>query len=154
MNNLNENKELYDLIKQISKGVKKHGIKKVISALKEINVLNSNDIKSSTIEYIEKSVCNKIGVPIDELFNFETRGEITIARKLCILLIRKHITDISDDEVANHYNRVRQVVHNIEKEYKSILIGKKNQFHNEYIRLYNELDEDVMNFLNKINIKK
>lgn len=154
MNNLNENRELYDLIRQISKGLRKHGIKKVIRALKEINVVSDSDIKWSTIDYIERIVCEKLGVPMDELFNFESRGEITIARKFCILLIRNHVPDISDDDVGNHYNRSRQVVHNTEKEYRAFKNGKKTQFHNDFLSIYNELDMETKNFIKNLNNKK
>ena len=101
-------------------------------------------------------VCAKIGVPKDELFGFSSRGEITIARKLCIILIRKHISNISDAEVGSHYNRSRQDVHNTEKEFKSLVAGKKNKFHIDLLQMYEELDSSVDNFVKKIkkNIKK
>lgn len=38
-----ENKELYDLIRNLSKGLRKHGIKKVVRALKEINIVSESE---------------------------------------------------------------------------------------------------------------
>lgn len=146
----NEERELYELIRNLSKGLKKHGVKKVINALKQININNDSEISFSIIEYIENLVCAKIGVPKDELFGFSSRGEITIARKLCIILIRKHISNISDAEVGSHYNRSRQVVHNTEKEFKLLVAGKKNKFHIDLLQMYEDLDLNIDSFVKKI----
>jgi len=146
----NENREIQDLIRQLSKGLRKHGILKVVRALKEINIVGENEKKFAIVDFIEKLVCDRLGVPIDELFSFNSRGEITIARKLCILLIRSHIEDMSDDELGNHYNRSRQVIHNTEKEYKLLKQGKKNQFHIDFLSIYSELDSDTKIFIKKL----
>jgi len=143
----NDNRELHDLIRQLSKGLRKHGVKKVVRALKEINIVSENEKKFAIIDFIEKLVCDKLGVPIDELFAFASRGEITIARKLCILLIRNHIEDMSDDELGNHYNRSRQVIHNTEKEFRGLKKGKKNQFHIDVLSIYNDLDTETKSFI-------
>lgn len=148
--NKNDTKELYDLIRNLSKGLRKHGVKKVIRTLKEINIVDDSDRNFAIIDYVENLVCKTIGVPIEELFNFTTRGEITIARKLCILIIRQNIQNISDDELANHYNRSRQVVHNTEKEFKLLLEGKKNQFHIDFLSIYNQLNEETKKFVKNL----
>lgn len=152
--NKNQDKELYDLIRQLSKGLRKHGVKKVVKALKEINIVSESEKKFALIDFIEKLVCDRLGVPMDELFNFTTRGEITIARKFCILLIRNHIEDMSDDELGSHYNRSRQVVHNTEKEYRLLKEGKKNQFHIDFLSIYSELDSETKNFIKTLKNKK
>jgi hypothetical protein len=139
----NDSRELYDLIRNLSKGLRKHGVKKVIRALKEINIVSESERNYAIIDYVENLVCKKLGVPTEELFNFTTRGEITIARKLCILLVRRNIDKISDDELANHYNRSRQVVHNTEKEFKGLLDGKKNRFHIDFLSIYKELEKET-----------
>lgn len=152
--NKNQDKELYDLIRQLSKGLRKHGVKKVVRALKEINIVSESEKRFALIDFIEKLVCDRLGVPMDELFNFTTRGEITIARKFCILLIRNHIEDMSYDELGNHYNRSRQVVHNTEKEYRLLIEGKKNQFHIDFLSIYSELDIETNNFIKTLKNKK
>ena len=152
----NQDRELYDLIRQLSKGLRKHGVKKVVRALKEINIVSENDIKFTIIDYIEKLVCDTLGVPLDELFSFDSRGEITIARKFCILLIRNHldVEDISNDEIANHYNRTRQVVHTTINEYRSLMEGKKNPFHINFLAIYNDLAIETTNFVKPLKKKK
>jgi len=152
--NQKDEKELYELIRNLSRGIRKHGIKKVIKSLKQINISNSEDEDDniSLIDYVEKLVCTKLGVPLDELFDFTTRGEITIARKFCILLIRKHIPNISDELVANHYNRSRQVVHNTEKEFRLLKTGKQNKFQIDFLSIYNDLDNEIEELLK--NAKK
>jgi len=150
----NDEKEFYDLIRNLSKGIKKHGIAKVINALKQININTEGEISFTIIEFIEKSVCSKIGVPKDELFGFASRGEITIARKFCILLIRKHVPTLSDGEVGNHYNRTRQITHNTEKEYRKILEGKQVKFELDFLAIYNDLDKDVEKFILTLKLPK
>ena len=152
--NQNQDRELYDLIRQLSKGLRKHGVRKVVRALKEISIVSENEKKFAIIDFIEKLVCDKLGVPMDELFNFVSRGEITIARKFCILLVKNHIEDISNDELGNHYNRTRQVIHNTEKEYRLLKEGKKNKFHIDFLSIYNELDLETKNFLETLKHRK
>jgi hypothetical protein len=150
--NPNDEKEFYELIRSLSRGVKKHGVKKIISTLKQINIDNEGEVHFSIIEFIEKSVCSKIGVPREELFNFTSRGEITVARKFCILLIRAYIPNISDAELSSHYNRSRQVIHNTEKEFRTLKKGKQNKFVKDFFSLYNELYAEVSSFVESIKI--
>jgi chromosomal replication initiation ATPase DnaA len=145
---ISEEKEFYELIRNLSKGLKRHGLKKVIKALKQINIDNEDEINFSIIDFIENAVCTKIGVPKDELFGFASRGEITIARKFCILLIRKYISNISDEELGNHFNRSRQVVHNTEREFKMLKNGKNNKFHIDFLAIYDDLDIQTGKFIN------
>ena len=152
--NLKDEKDFYELVRSLSRGLKKHGLKKVINALKQINLGDENEINYTKIDFIEKAVCSKLGVPRDELFSFASRGEITIARKFCILLIRKYIPDISDDELGGHYNRSRQVVHNSEKEFRTLKTGKKNKFHLDFLEIYNDLDTKVSEYVKTLKISK
>lgn len=147
--NPQDERELYELIRNLSRGIKKHGIRKVIKSLKKINFIadEQDNINYTLIDTIESSVCNKIGVPRDELYGFASRGEITIARKFCILLIRKFIPNISDETVANQYNRSRQVVHNTEKEFRLLKSGKMNKFHIDFISIYSELEIEIQQFI-------
>jgi hypothetical protein len=150
--NPNDEKEFYELIRNLSRGIKKHGVKKIITTLKQINIDNEGEVHFSIIEFIEKSVCSKIGVPREELFAFDSRGEITVARKFCIHLIRNYIPNISDADVASHYNRSRQVVHNTEKEFRTLKKGKQNKFVKDFFSLYDELDSEVSKFVESIKI--
>lgn len=150
--NINDQREFNELMRNLGKGLKKHGIKKVINALKQINLDDENEINFTVIDFIEKSVCAKIGVPRDELYGFASRGEITIARKFCILLTRKFMPKISDDELGGHYNRSRQVVFNSEKEFRQLKKGKKNKFHIDFIAIYDELEQEVESFITTLKI--
>lgn len=152
--NPKDERELYELIRNLSRGIKKHGIRKVIKSLKQINFVadEKDNINYTLIDTIESSVCNKLGVPRDELYGFASRGEITVARKFCILLIRKFIVNMSDELVASQYNRSRQVVHNTEKEFRMLKNGKLNKFHIDFISIYNELEIEIQNFID--NSKK
>lgn len=152
--NPQDEKELYDLIRNLSRGIKKHGIRKVIKSLKQINISDETDVNYVLIDHIEQLVCSKIGVPRDELYGFESRGEITIARKFCIILIRKFSPYISDEVLANQYNRSRQVVHNTEKEFRLLKSGKQNKFQIDFLKIYTELENEIDNFLTDFWKKK
>ena len=148
--NAKDEKELYELIRNLSRGIKKHGIRKIIKTLKQISLTDEDEVNYGIIDFIEKRVCSKIGVPREELFDFATRGEITVARKFCILLIRKFIDDVSDEFVANHYNRSRQVVHLTEKEFRNLHSGKKNKFELDFLALYSELEVQVSDYVESL----
>ena len=149
---INDSRELYELIRNLSRGLKKHGVKKVIRALKSINIDNEDELIFSVIDFIEKSVCASIGVPRDELFSFTTRGEITIARKFCVILISKFVSTISDEEIGSHYNRSRQVVFNTKKEFRLLKNAKQNKFHLDFLAIYNVLDKEVESFVKNVKI--
>ena len=151
--NPKDEKELYELIRNLSRGIKKHGIRRVIKSLKQINISDDDEVNYILIDTIEDSVCSKIGVPRDELYGFASRGEITIARKFCIILVRKFVADVSDEMLANHYNRSRQVVHNTEKEFRLLKSGKQNKFHIDFLSIYYQLEKEIGEFIKKFKKK-
>jgi hypothetical protein len=151
--NPKDEKELYELIRNLSRGIKKHGIRRVIKSLKQINISDDDEVNYILIDTIEDSVCSKIGVPRDELYGFASRGEITIARKFCIILVRKFVADVSDEMLANHYNRSRQVVHNTEKEFRLLKSGKQNKFHIDFLSIYYQLEKQIEEFIKKFKKK-
>jgi hypothetical protein len=151
--NPKDEKELYELIRNLSRGIKKHGIRRVIKSLKQINISDDDEVNYILIDTIEDSVCSKIGVPRDELYGFASRGEITIARKFCIILVRKFVADVSDEMLANHYNRSRQVVHNTEKEFRLLKSGKQNKFHIDFLSIYYQLEKEIEEFIKKFKKK-
>ena len=151
--NPKDEKELYELIRNLSRGIKKHGIRRVIKSLKQINISDDDEVNYILIDTIENSVCLKIGVPRDELYGFASRGEITIARKFCIILVRKFVPDVSDEMLANHYNRSRQVVHNTEKEFRLLKSGKQNKFHIDFLSIYYQLEKEIGEFIKKFKKK-
>ena len=151
--NPKDEKELYELIRNLSRGIKKHGIRRVIKSLKQINISDDDEVNYILIDTIEDSVCSKIGVPRDELYGFASRGEITIARKFCIILVRKFVADVSDEMLANHYNRSRQVVHNTEKEFRLLKSGKQNKFHIDFLSIYYQLEKEIEGFIKKFKKK-
>ena len=151
--NPKDEKELYELIRNLSRGIKKHGIRRVIKSLKQINISDDDEVNYILIDTIEDSVCSKIGVPRDELYGFASRGEITIARKFCIILVRKFVANVSDEMLANHYNRSRQVVHNTEKEFRLLKSGKQNKFHIDFLSIYYQLEKEIEEFIKKFKKK-
>ena len=145
-----DEQELQELMRNISRGIKKHGIKKIIRGLKQINLQTEGDINDEVIDFVEKSVCSKIGVPRETLYSFDLRGEVTIARKICILVIRRNLPKISPDELGSHYNRSRQTIFNAEKEFKSIEDGKQNRLQIDILGILNDVDIKTVDFIKSL----
>ncbi len=144
---MEDNKELYALIRQLYKTLKKHGVKKVINAIKKINYTEHEVEKWNLIDFIEDCVCNHIGVPKSELYIFKTRGEVTIARNISVVLIRKYVPKISDENLASRYNRSRQIVHNAQKDFRKLKLGKLNKFEMDVLKIYQEVEEKIKDFI-------
>lgn len=145
-----ENKTIIDLLKAIDKGIKKHGIRKIVKTLRQIDTQTNNENYAEIIDFIVTIVCESIDVEKPQLYGFDARGNVTIARKLCILLFRKHLK-FNDYDTAAHFNRNRQVTHITEIEFKNIDIN--NKFEKEYFKMYTYLDSETEKFKQNLESK-
>ena len=147
---LKENFEMANFITLLGRGIKKHGMKKIIKALKDFDLTEENINYYTIIDFVEESICNRMNVVRDELYNKKTRGDVTIARKLCIILLIKHLS-MSDEEIGNHYKRTRQIIHITINEFKAL--DKNNKVDANFINLYNEFDTKIQDFITEIKSK-
>ena len=143
-----ESRQIIDLIRNLEKGIRRHGIKKIVRALRQVEIEGKGVFHSEIVEYIVAETCSLMGVVREKLYDFKTRGDTTVARKICILLLRKHL-DLSDVETAGHFNRSRQITHNTEVEFSKL--DAKNKFDKQFLDTYNEVDAKVKIFLEKLN---
>lgn len=143
-----ENRQMVDLLKNLYKAIREHGIKKIVKSLRDIDIEFNNEHHSQIIEYIVSSACEMLDVKKDKLFDFKTRGDVTVARKICILLFRKHL-NLSDVDASAYFNRSRQVTHNTEMEFAAMDI--QNKFDKDFLTLYNALDKMVSEYTSKLN---
>lgn len=148
--NLKENFEMANFITLLGRGIKKHGIKKIIKALKDFDLTEENINYYTIIDFVEESICMKLNVVRDELYNKKVRGDITIARKLSILLLIKHL-NMSDEEIGNHYKRNRQTIYNTKKEFDAL--DRNNKIDANFINIYNEFDTKIQDFITEIKSK-
>ncbi len=149
-NDGNDGEEIVNLLKAIHGGIKKHGLKKIIKSLNCLDIGYSSDMNYEALHFITMTVTSSLKTEPYLLYGFNSRGDVTIARKLCILLFRKHLF-LTAAEAAMHFNRTRQIAHLAELELTQVNIKNKQQ--KDFIELYNKLDEKVADFMVK-NLKK
>ena len=138
------NNEIIELIKAFHRSIKKHGSKKIIRVLQDMD-LGSN--KSRIIEYIFDSVSERLKINKESLFEEGIRRDTTLGKKISILLLRKHL-DLSPPRAAEYFKRSRQVVYNVENEFKQLNPNIKHDA--EFINLFNELDLRVDKYIQEL----
>lgn len=148
--NLRENIDIINLIKALSKGIKKHGVQKIIKSLQKIELIHINQNHLDIIDFIETSICERYKILRTTLYNINTRGDITIARELCVLFLRKHLK-LSDEEIGSHYNRTRQTLHNAKNKFDKL--NAKSKADAKFINVFNEFDTKIQDYITEIKSK-
>jgi chromosomal replication initiation ATPase DnaA len=151
------NKHISNTLRLVSDGVKKFGVKKFNKTLVSVIVSNEfeNDKFTDKIDTIIKYVLNEYraySITKEDIFETKKRGEVTVARKMSVILIKSNI-EISDKKLAGFFGgRCRQVVYNILAEYSKMDI--ENRLDAKFIDRYNRLDEKVKKYLSTLPIDK
>ncbi len=145
-NDENSGEEIVNLLKAIHNGIKKHGLKKIVKSLNCLDIGYSNEMNYEALNYITSTVCKTLKVEPYLLYGATARGNVTTARKLCMLLFRKHLS-VSAVEAALHFNRSRQIAHIAENELKNMT--DKNPQHKSFMEMYNKLDVKISDWMLK-----
>ncbi len=146
----NDGEEIVNLLKAIHNGIKKHGLKKIVKSLNCLDIGYSDDMNFEALNYITSIVCKSLKVEHYLLYGFAKRGSVATARKLCMLLFRKHLS-MSAADAGLHFNRSRQIAHIAENELNNM--SEKNVQHKDFLELYDKLDAKISEFMKK-NLKK
>ncbi len=156
---------ILDFVKVIERGVRRHGVDPITSAIENLDTQSyfqseSVKIKSQNIGEIANYICDvvildfkedNLKVEKDELFRKKSkRGDVTLARKLSMILIKEFL-DISDKKIAKFFGRTRQVVFYTFKEYKEMDI--KNRVELKFLKRYNKLNKIISEFIKTKTIK-
>ncbi len=147
---LKENIDIINLIKVLGRGIKKHGVQKIIRSLQKIELIHININHLDVIDFIETSICERYKILRTTLYQINTRGDITIARELCVLFLRKHLK-MSDEEIGSHYNRTRQTLHNAKNKFDRLNVKSKADA--KFINIYNEFDTKIQDYITEIKSK-
>lgn len=150
--NIDDSGQLSDFFRVVAKGIKKYGVKTLISHLQSLNAEdrfrteNLDDI----IDYILECVLmewKEHKITKDDLFEANKRGEASIARKMAIIVIRNN-TQTSDIDVANYFGKVRQVAFRAMREFK----GMKKTIPDDarFLVKYERIDAKVKIFINEL----
>lgn len=144
-------KEITEFLTIIQKGIKKHGLEKIVLTIQSIELEQTNVFYNELCTYIINLVCKEFDVTKMQLKNFSERGRVTTARKISIILINKHL-EITHKEIARIFNRVRQVVYHTIENFNSLDRNKKIDL--PFFEIYDKLDLSVQERIKELTGKK
>ena len=147
---LDENRQIIEFFKIIYRGIRKHGLRRIVKTLDSIDLERNNLYFNEIVDYIMKMVTEEFKCEIEDLFSFDKRGNITVARKVAVILMKTHLT-ISDEQTGKYFNRVRQVIHNIMKEY--YLLDRTSKIDNNFFEIHDKLDTKVFEYIENLKFK-
>jgi len=144
-----------DFFRVIERGVRHHGVEKITSALKNLDI--QSYLQVNNLDVIVKYICEcvakdykKNNVKEVDLFHRKKRGEITSARKMAIILI-KEFTNISDTKLARYFGRSRQIIFYTSQEFKDL--DPKNKHDVLFLNRYDKLSRKIALFMKENNLK-
>lgn len=140
-------KEIAQFLVIVSKNVRKHGYKKVVKHIQSIDYQENSIHYDEIIAYIFKIVCEEFCITKDNLINKNMRGVVTVARKIAMVISKKHL-GVSDDNLAFQFKRVRQSVFAAYKEFESL--DRENKFDKRYFEKYDTLNDKVVKFIKEL----
>lgn len=104
-------------------------------------------------DYIIDHTCECLKVPREAIIGRKARGMATTARKVAVILMKKHLT-VSSTKIGKLFsNRSRVIIHNILVEYKSLNRSNKIDCEN-FFQYYDPIQRDVISFINTLIDKK
>lgn len=149
---VDDNGQLSDFFRVVAKGIKKYGVKTLISHLQSLNAEDRFRTENidEIIDYILECVLEEWkehNINKNDLFEANKRGEAAIARKMAIVVIRNH-TQASDIDVANYFGKVRQVAFRAMREFKHM--KKTIPDDARFLAKYERIDAKVKVFINEL----
>jgi chromosomal replication initiation ATPase DnaA len=121
-----KDKDAIELVRALTRGISKHGVRKFTDKVKEIDISDRHQNYVEVRDFIISEVCNILGVEKDQVIGKGQRGVVTTARKIAVVTIKTHFTDISDEELGRFFDgRARQVIYKIMKEYEGMDRGNR-----------------------------
>jgi chromosomal replication initiation ATPase DnaA len=144
--------QIIEFFKSLNKGIRKFGIKKLITAIKTLDA--EENFQAHNIDIIIDYILNctleewsEHKISKDELWEANKRGEATIARKMAIIVIRNNCK-VSDIEVGNYFGKVRQVVFKAMREFKQM--KKTIPTEAKFLIKFERIDAKVKIFINEL----
>lgn len=145
----------------MSKGIDKHGIKKITSILVNMDIHNEFERKgtSNLVDFICQQVVicynknREDKITVDDLFKKEKRGDCTLSRKMAIILLKQFVK-ISPTKLGEFFGRSRQVIHIASEEFKAL--NPKLVQDLDFLNKHDEISQKVVKYMeeNSIDIKK
>lgn len=148
-------------LRVMSKGIDKHGIKKITSIL--VNMDIHAEFENKGTGDLVKFICNEVvicynknredKISVEDLFKKDKRGDCTLARKMAIILLKQFVK-ISPTKLGEFFGRSRQVIHIASEEFKAL--NPKLVQDLDFLNKHDEISQKVIVYMeNKsIDIKK
>ncbi len=139
-------KEVQYLVSHVYCAVEKHGAKKVITHLNELNESNYEFLKyeADLFSYIVKASVKVFKMKFDDLKKPHIRGDKQMARKMCFILLKKHwgkthLEILQPFGKANH-----AIVSHALTEFANMSLNIKSE--KDFIDKYNKIDGQIEHF--------
>ncbi len=148
-------------LRVMSKGIDKHGIKKITSIL--VNMDINAEFENKGTGNLVKFICDEVvicynknredKITVADLFKKDKRGDCTLARKMAIILLKQFVK-ISPTKLGEFFHRSRQVIHIASEEFKAL--NPKLVQDLDFLNKHDEISQKVVLYMenNSIDIKK
>jgi hypothetical protein len=139
-----------EFLKISESAVRKHGIDKVTLVLSNLDIQTEiqNLDKEKLVNFIIESIINEFksdNITKRDLFFRSKRGEVALARKMCIVLMRQYLSELSDTQLGKYFGRTRQVIFYTMEEFKAM--NPKNIQHAYFLKKHSNICDKVQAFI-------
>ena len=144
--------EILDFFSEVQRVISKHGLQKVLSELRKIQVDFDNTIEKEIFEFILTETSKHYHVEINDILNSKRRGVISEARRMSFALAKEHLP-FTDEEIGYYFGgRSRQYVN---KELTGLPINQEKLATKQQIKFVDDfmtLTISVLKFKNEYNL--
>lgn len=120
----------------------------VMAKLDEVEQSAPNSYYKSVETFVISEVCAKYSTSKNELTKPRLYGDQLTASKMCFVLLSTHLPEYSHRTIGKIFGKSNMPVSNALKEFSSM--GTKVKHEREFLESYNDLNERVKSFVNKI----
>ena len=144
--------EIVFVVKRLAKAVSKHGVRKVVQVLDQLNNEEAFiEAHKALIKYILKETSNKFKINPEDLKKNNVRGVIIDARNMCCVLLKKHL-DLKHMDIAGLFGSSNHsIVSNAIKYFDSLRYDVKTD--RNIIDIFNDVDGKVLEKKNVLWLK-
>jgi chromosomal replication initiation ATPase DnaA len=134
--------EVITVIRRLAKTIKKHGVKKVVAALDELNTEEGFiEAHNSLIKYIKKETSKSFQVKSEDLMRKNIRGIVVEARSMCFVLLKKYLDYSHKDIAALFGSKNHSLVSTALKDFKDLDYNIRQD--RKFLDIFKEIDEKV-----------
>lgn len=141
--------QVVQIFKYLIEGISRHGVVKVLSYLKLMNIEYDEGDKKNLIDFIITKVCLRYKVSVEDLMFTKKRGAVTDAKKMCVCLLCNYL---EREQVKSILSVTYQLVYLYDTD-SPMKKGAVSNSDIEFIKTYEELKEMADSFKNSIGLE-